>query len=158
METFLKLKKKRTSRRIAEGMVVLISLAVLILFFVLRENSKVIVRVDETPIISYDYVTYTKNYSAAILIFGIVLAVSLSVLVSDLLTAKIYYVKIDGEDVIVCGGLFPKLSVNGEEKDSMFRKSCLETKLKSGVTLTITPRPFSSYRIDFSDNRPPIDL
>ena len=158
METFLKLKKKRTSRRIAEGMVVLIALAVLILFFVLRENSKVITKVDETPIISYDIVTYTKNYSAAILIFGLIFAISLSVLVSDLLTAKIYYVNIDGEDVIVCGGLLPKLLVNGEEKDSMFRKSCLETKLKSGVALTITPRPFMSYRIAFSDNRPPIDL
>lgn len=158
METFLKLKKKRTLRRITEGVVALISLGFLILFFVLRENSKVITKVDVTPIISYDYVTYTKNYSAAILIFGLVLALSLAVLVSDLLAAKIYYTRIDDEDVILYNGLYPKLLVNGEEKDSMFKKSCLETKLKSGVTLTITPRPFSSYRIAFSDNRPPIDL
>lgn len=159
MDTYLKLKKQRTARRIAEAAVVLLSLALVITFFALRENSKVVTNVDAAPFLSYDIVEYTKDYMAAILISGLVLAVSLAVFIGDLLAAKIYYAEIDGEDVIVYNGLgLRKLLVNGEEKDSMFLKSYMEAKLCSGVTLTITPKFLQSCRLTFSDNRPAVDL
>lgn len=61
MDTHLKLKKQRTVRCIAEAAVVLLSLALVITFFVLRENSKVVTNVDVAPFLSYDSVEYTRD-------------------------------------------------------------------------------------------------
>lgn len=159
MDTLLKLKKQRMTRRIAEGAVAGISLAFLIIFCVLRENSKVITSVAVTPFLSYDHIEYTKGYIAAILISGLIFGVSLSFLIGDLLACKIHHTEIDGDDIIVYNGPgLTKLLVNGEEKDSMLLKSYMETKLTGGVTLTVTSRFFMSYHIIFSDGRPAIDL
>lgn len=51
-----------------------------------------------------------------------------------------------------------KLLVNGEKKDAMFFKGYPEAKLKSGVTIIVSPQFFMSYHITFSDNSPAIDL
>ncbi len=159
MDIFIKLKKRRTTRRIIEIAIVVVAFAFLIIFCILKENSKVVTSVDAEPFLSYDYVEYKEDYAAAILVSGLFFAVSLSFLIADLLAAKIYYTEIDGEDIIVYNGLgLARLFVNDEEKDSMFLKSYLETRLKSGVVLTIVPQFFMSYRITFSDDRPAIDL
>lgn len=159
MDIFIKLKKRRTTRRIIETAIVVVALAFLIIFCILKENSKVVTSVDAEPLLSYDYVDYKEDYAAAILVSGLFFAVSLSFLIADLLAAKIYYTEIDGEDIIVYNGLgLARLFVNGEEKDSMFLKAYLETRLKSGVVLTIVPQFFMSYRITFSDDRQAIDL
>lgn len=61
MDTHLKLKKQRTVRRIAEAAVVLLSLALVITFFVLMENGKLVTNVDVAPFLSYDSVEYTRD-------------------------------------------------------------------------------------------------
>ena len=48
-------------RCIAEAAVVLLSLALVIAFFALRENSKVVTNVDAAPFLSYDSVEYTRD-------------------------------------------------------------------------------------------------
>lgn len=159
MNIFLKLKRKRTIRRIIEGAVTVLSLTVLIVFNVLKENSKVIEKIEVTPFLSYDSVHYTNDYSVGILIFALIFALFVSALLADFVATRIYYKEIDGENVIVYNGLgLIKLLVNGEEKDAMFFKGYLETKLKSGVTMIVSPQFFMSYHITFSDNRPAIDL
>lgn len=159
MDFFIKLKKRRMTRRIIEIAIVILSLAFLIIFCVLKENSKAVTSVDATPFLSYDRIEYTKDYVAAILVSGLFFAVSFSFLIADFMAAKIYYTEIDGEDIIVYNGLgLTRLLVNGKEKDSMFLKSYLETRLESGVALTIAPRRLMSYHITFSDNRQAIDL
>ncbi len=159
MNTFHKLKRTRTIRRIIELAVAILSLIVLIAFNVLKENSKVVEKIEVTPFLSYDNVQYTKDYSVGILISALLFAFFASVLLADFLVTRIYYKEIDGEIVIVYNGLgLIKLLVNGEEKDAMFFKGYLETKLKSGVTMIVSPQFFMSYHITFSDNRPTIDL
>ena len=159
MDIFLELKKKRTIRRIVEGVITVLSLIALITFNVLKENSKVIEKIEVTPFLSYDNVYYTKDYSVAFLIFGLIFALSVAALVADFIATRIYYREIDGEDIIVYNGMgWIKLLVNGEEKDAMFLKGYLETKLKTGVTMIVSPQFFMSYHITFSDNRPAIDL
>lgn len=159
MDIFLKLKRKRTIRRIIEGTVTILSLIVLIAFNVLKENSKVVNKIEVTPFFSYDSVQYTNDYSVGIIISALVFAVFISLLLADFLATRIYYREIDGEDIIVYNGLgLIKLLVNGEEKDAMFFKGYLETKLKSGVSMIVSPQFFMSYHITFSDNRPAIDL
>ena len=159
MDLFLQLKKKRTVRRIIEGAAALLSLAVLIVFYVLKENSRVVEKIEVTPFLSYDRVQYLRDYSLGILIAGLIFALFVSAFLADLIAARIYYREIDGEDLIICNGLGPvRLLVNGEEKDAMFFKGYLETKLKTGVTVTVSPQFFLSYHLTFSDSRPAIDL
>ena len=159
MDIFLELKKKRTIRRIVEAVITVLSLIALITFNVLKENSKVIEKIEVTPFLSYDKVYYTKDYSIAFLIFGLIFALSVAALVADFIATRIYYREIDGEDIIVYNGMgWIKLLVNGEKKDAMFLKGYLETKLKTGVTMIVSPQFFMSYHITFSDNRPAIDL
>ncbi|MCQ2426367.1 MAG: hypothetical protein MJ070_09505 [Lachnospiraceae bacterium] len=159
MEVFIKLKKKRTIRRIFEGAITVLSLIALITFNVLKENSKIIEKIEVTPFLSYDRVQYTEDYSVAIMIFGLIFALFVSALVADFIATRIYYREIDGEDIIVYNGMgWIKLLVNGEKKDAMFFKGYLETKLKTGVTMLVSPQFFMSYHITFSDNRPAIDL
>ena len=105
MDVFLKLKKKRTIRRIVEGVITVLSLIALITFNVLKENSKVIEKIEVTPFLSYDNVYYTKDYSVAFLIFGLIFALSVSALVADFIATRIYYKEIDGEDIIVYNGM-----------------------------------------------------
>lgn len=93
------------------------------------------------------------------MIFGLIFALSVAALVADFIATRIYYREIDGEDIIVYNGMgWIKLLVNGEEKDAMFLKGYLETKLKTGVTMIVSPQFFLSYHLTFSDNRPAIDL
>lgn len=159
MDIFLKLKKKRTIRRIIEGAVTIVSLIVLIAFNVLKENSKIVNKIEVTPFFSYDSVHYTNDYSIGILISALIFTLFVSTLLADFIASRIYYKVIDGEDVIVYNGLgLVKLLVNGEEKDAMFFKGYLETKLKTGVTMIVSPQFFMSYHLTFSDNRLAIDL
>lgn len=159
MDLFLKLNKQRTIRRIIEGAFTVLSLAALIVFSVLKENSKTVTTIEVTPFFSYDNVTYTKDYSLPIIVFSVLFSVSVAFLLADFLCTRIYYAQIDEENVIVYNGMgLVKLLVNGEEKDAMFFKGYLEAKLKSGVTIIVSPQFFMSYHITFSDNRPAIDL
>lgn len=159
MDTFPALKKKRTIRRIAEGTVTLLSLVLLIVFSVLKEKSKVVASIDVTPFLSYDSVQYTNDYAVGIMISGLIFALFVSAFLADLLCARIYNMEIDGEDVIVYNGIGPiRLVVDGEEKDAMVFKGYLETTLKSGVTVVVSPQFWMSYHITFSDNRPAVDL
>lgn len=159
MDMFLKLQKKRTIRRIIEGTVTVLSLIALIAFNILKENSKVVTSIDVTPFYGYEIVEYTKDHSVGILISALIFALFVSALLADFIATRIYYKEIDGEDIIVYNGMgWIKLLVSGEEKDAMFLKGYLETKLKSGVTMIVSPQFFMSYHITFSDNRPAIDL
>lgn len=159
MDMFLKLQKKRTIRRIIEGTVTVLSLIALIAFNILKENSKVVTSIDVTPFYGYEIVEYTKDHSVGILISALIFALFVSALLADFIATRIYYKEIDGENIIVYNGMgWIKLLVSGEEKDAMFLKGYLETKLKSGVTMIVSPQFFMSYHITFSDNRPAIDL
>lgn len=159
MELYYKLKKQRNIRRVIEGLASFLSLSLLIVFEILKEDSKVITEHNVTDFFKYPTVEYTRDYSTGILIAGLIFAVSVSFLIADLLATRIYRTEIDGEDVIVYNGLgLIKLLVDGEEKDSMFMKEYLEAKLKSGVKLTVSRKFYMSYHIVFSDGRPALDL
>ena len=159
MDEFRRLKIRRTLRRSIEGAVAALSLTALIIFHVLKEKGKVVTTIDVTPFLSYDRITYTKDYAVGILISGLIFAFFAILLLADFVLTRIYYTQIDGQDVIVYNGLgLIKLLVDGVEKDAMFFKGYMETKLKSGVTMVVSPQFFMSYHITFSDNRPPIDL
>ena len=159
MDILLKLKRKRLIRRIVEGAIAFISLIILFSFIDLKENSKVVFTVEVTPFLSYDAIKYTNDYSVEIMDSAMAFAISISLLLGDFIATRIYYREIDGEDIIIYNGLgLIKLLVNGEEKDAMFFKGYLEAKLKSGVSMIVSPQFFMSYHITFSDNRPPIDL
>ena len=156
---FSETEKKRTTRRLIEGTVTALSLTALIVFSILKEKSKVVTPIGITPFFSYDSVRYTCDFSLGILIAAVIFAFSASLLPADFLCARIYHTKIDEEDVIVVQGMGPaRLLVNGEEKDVMVFKGYLETKLKSGVTVNVSPQFFMSYHLTFSDGRPAIDL
>ncbi len=159
MDEFLRLKKRRSCRRIIEGTAAILSLTALIVLNVLKENSKVVTVIDVTPFLSYEHIEYTNDHSIGFVISALIMAIAASLLLADFVCTRIYHTQIDGEDVIVYNGLgLIKLSVGGEEKDAMFFKGYLETKLKSGVTITVSPQFFMSYHITFSDDRPSIDL
>lgn len=136
-----------------------LSLTALIVFFVLKANSRIVTTVEVTPFLSYDRAEYAKDYTLPIILSTLIFAPSVSLLLADLICARIYYSQIDGQDILVYNGLgFVRLLVDGEEKDAMVFKGFLETKLKSGVTMVVSPQFFLSYHITFSDNRPAIDL
>lgn len=159
MEGFLRLKKRRSLRRVIEGAVTVLSLTVLIVFSVLKEKGRIVTKVDVTSFFSYDSIEYANDYRIGLLISALIFALFAALLAADFICTRICYSKIDGEDVIVYNGLgLIKLLVGGEEKDAMFFKGYLETKLKSGVTLTVSPQFFLSYHITFSDGRPAMDL
>jgi len=184
VETYLKLKRWRTVRRILLGSTLLISVAILIFFCVLMEKSKVPV---EMPKIEYSsdvlpsYMVesligdtsrktvyrYEEDYSAEITVSGFFALFSFVFLLSDLFGARIYYKVIDKEDVIIYSGAIGrvKLLVNGEEVDymvpsrrSLFYKGFMETTLKSGLRITVSAQFHNSYHISFSDRRPSIDI
>ncbi len=158
MDVFLKLKKNRALRRIIEGAVTVLSLTALIVMSVLKEKSRIVTTIG-TPPFSYDKVQYAKDYAIPILVSAMIFAVFGSLLLADFLCARVYYSRIDGQDVIVYNGAGPvKLLIDGEEKDVMLFKGYLKAKLKSGVNLIVSPQFFMSYHITFSDNRPAIDL
>lgn len=159
MDEFLRLKKARTLRRIIEGAVTVLSLTALIIFNILKEKSKVVTKIEVTQFFSYDSVQYAHNYSIGIIISALIFSVFVSLLLADFLCTRVYHAEIDGEDIIVYNAIGPvKMLVSGEEKDAMLFKGYMETKLKSGVTMTVSPQFFMSYHISFSDDRPAIDL
>lgn len=158
MSLYLRLKRKQTARKIIEGIVTLLSIAGIFLFASLREKSKA-VKVVETPLFSYETVSYEQDYVWPIIIFVLLLIISVSVLLTELIMSRVYHVEIDGEDVIIYNGFFfYKLLVNGEERDFTVGKCYLETTLSSGVKITASLQAFYSFHLTFSDNRPAIDL
>ena len=159
MNEFLRLKKRRLSRRIIEGAVTVLSLTALIVFCALKAESKIVATIDVTPFFSYDRIEYADDHAVGIIVSGLIFAFFAALLLADCLCARIRYTQIDEEDVIIYNELWPiRLSVGGEEKDAMFFKGYMEARLKSGVALTVAPQFFMSYHITFSDGRPAMDL
>ena len=159
MDTYLMLKKKRNIRRIVETALAVLSLTALIVFSVLKEKGKVVSAVGVTPFFSYDTVEYTDDYDVGLMVSSLIFAFSFSALIADFACARIRYIKIDGEDVIIYNAIGShRLLVNGEERDCTLGKAYLETKVKSGVSVVAAPQFFQSFHVTFSDGREPIDL
>ncbi len=158
MELYRSLKKKQLIRRIIEAIIALISIVSIIVFRILRENSKIVETIGAPPF-AYESVSYTHNYTWATLISVLFFAIAVSFLLADILFSRVYYRKVDEDDMIIYRGLgLFKLFINGIEKDSTFGKSYLEATLKNGVKITASYQFFCSFHITFSDNRPSIDL
>lgn len=159
MDKYLSLKKKRTKRRIIETILTVLSLVAVIVFTTLKQSTKHVTKIVVSQYLSYDRFSYSADYDIAIMITGLIFAFCIAILISDLLVSRVYYKQIDGQDVIVYNGLgFVRLLVDGKEVDVMFMKGYAQTKLKSGVTIVVSPQFFMSYHLTFSDNRDPIDL
>ena len=132
--TVEKLKKKRNIRRIIE-------IGIAAIFLTCGIVSKII---KEEP----------SNYIVVAIISIFAFVMTLIIFGLDLLFTRIYSIDIDGEMIIIYNNLFIwKLIVNGEERDSTFMKSYMETKLKSGLKLTASSQFFASFHISLSDGR-----
>ena len=132
--TVEKLKKKRNIRRIIE-------IGIAAIFLTCGIVSKII---KEEP----------SNYIVVAIISIFAFVMTLIIFGLDLLFTRIYSIDIDGEMIIIYNNLLIwKLIVNGEERDSTFMKSYMETKLKSGLKLTASSQFFASFHISLSDGR-----
>lgn len=152
------IKKERAVRRIIVAIICVTSLLFIVVFYSLKMNSRVVETIG-TPPLSYESVRYTNNYTWPIIISSVIFAVAISFLIADLIFSRVYHVIIDNEDVVIYNNLlFYKLLVDGEEKDSTFGKSYLETVMKNGIRITASYQFFCSFHITFSDNRHAIDI
>lgn len=132
--TVEKLKKKRNIRRIIEIGIAAIFLTCGIVFKIIKEEP--------------------SNYIVVAIISIFAFVMTLIIFGLDLLFTRIYSIDIDGEMIIIYNNLLIwKLIVNGEERDSTFMKSYMETKLKSGLKLTASSQFFASFHISLSDGR-----
>ena len=136
--TVEKLKKKRNIRRIIEAAIAIVFLTCGIVFKIIKEEP--------------------SNYIVVAIISIFAFVMTLIIFGLDLLFTRIYSIDIDGEMIIIYNNLLIwKLIVDGEESDSTFMKSYMETKLKSGLNLTASYQFFASFHISLSDGRT-IDL
>ena len=132
--TVEKLKKKRNIRRIIEAAIAIVFLTCGIVFKIIKEEP--------------------SNYIVVAIISIFAFVMTLIIFGLDLLFTRIYSIDIDGEMIIIYNNLLIwKLIVNGEESDSTFMKSYMETKLKSGLKLTASSQFFASFHISLSDGR-----
>lgn len=153
MGLYLNLKKKMVIRRIIEGVVAVLSLALLLVFWGLREKTGTV----QGSIIKH--VVYSHDYDVALLVFGVLLAVSVTLLLCDFLGARVYYTKIDEDEIVIGGGVLPfRLYVNGLEEDILLFNGYMEATLSHGVKMVASPQFFRSFHLTFSNSRPPIDL
>ena len=144
-------------RRIIEMILTALFFVILIVFAVLREQSKVIEEIGFGPI-KYQSVTYNNAFLSGIMIGALGLAVTLPCLVFDFLCSKFVTFEV-GNDFITFyrGNLHVKLYINGELQETLSFGYYMEATLSDGTMVNVALGKWSAH-FTFSNGHPPLDV
>ena len=151
------LKKQIKKNRIIERVLSFLFLVVLIVFWVLFEQSKVIEEIGFGPI-KHQSVTYNHSFSWGILIGSLGFIISVIFLIADYIFTKLVTFEISGDFITFYRGLVhTNLYINGELKDSIIYGYYMETMLSDRTTVNVALGKWSAH-FTFSNGHQSIDI
>jgi len=158
---YIELEKKLTAQikknRIIEIILSVLFLIILIVFWVLFEQSRVVEDIGWGPI-KYQSVTYNHNFSWGILVGAVGFIPSIIVFIADLLFTKLVSFEISCDYITFYRGLIhTNLYINGELKDSIVYGYYMEATLSDRTNVNVALGKWSAH-FTFSNGHQSIDI
>lgn len=152
------LRDRIKKRRIIEAILCVVFLIIVVTFWVMYEQSRVVEEISFGPI-KHQSVTYNNNFTWGILVGALGFVPSIIFLLADFVFSKLKTIEVNGDYITFYRGMaHNNLYVNGEYKDglSLFGYY-LEASLSDGSKVNVALGKWSAH-LTFSNGHSPIDV